>query len=258
MPTKKKKPFYRLIKKIVGSFYKRRIFEGIENLPNEPCVFVGNHSKTHGPLMAELYFPREKYIWCIGQMMNVKEAPKYAFNDFWSKKPAGIRWLYKCLSYIIAPISAYLFTNADCIAVYKDMRVMTTYKDSVKGLEEGKNIIIFPEHHVYYNNIINDFQERFVDVARLYYQRNKKAIAFVPMYHAVKLKKVVFGTPYYYNPEISIDEQRRIIVKYLKEEITRLARSLPKHKVVPYENMGRRKYVTNLCDEELVNNSEKI
>ncbi len=247
---KKKKTLYRIVKKIVSWFYRKRKFEGMENLSSDGCIVVGNHAKTHGPLMAELYFPTEKKIWCVGQMMNVKEASKYAFDDFWSRKPKCVRWIYKIISCIIAPISAYLFTNADCIAVYKDMRVMGTYKESVKGLETGKKIIIYPEQHKPYNNIINDFQTRYVDVARLYYQRNKKPVSFVPMYHAVKLKRVMFGKPIYFNPDMPIEQQRDYINDYLKKEITRLARSLPEHVVVPYENMPKRKYVTNLNPED--------
>lgn len=250
MPSKKtrKKLHYRFVRKIVSLFYKKREFIGLENLPSQPCVIVCNHSKTHGPLMSELYYPRDKYIWCIGQMMKMKEAPNYAFGDFWSKKPKRIRWVYKILSYIIAPIAVYLFNNADCIAVYKDMRVMSTYKDTVKGLEEGRDVVIFPEMHEPYNHIINDFQERFVDVARLYYQKNKKPLAFVPTYHAVKLKKVVFGKPIYFDPETPLDELRTIICEKLKEEITNIAISLPKHKVVPYENVRKRNFTTNVLE----------
>ncbi len=246
MPFQKKRILYRIVRKTVSLFYKKREFLGLENLPSGGCVVVGNHSKTHGPIMAELYFPTEKYIWCAGQMMSVKEAPTYTFEDFWAQKPRRVRWIYKILSYVIAPVSAYLFSRADCIKVYKDMRVMATYKDSVKGLEEGRKIIIYPEHHQPYNNIINDFQTRYVDVAKIYYKKNRKPLAFVPMYHAVKLKQVVFGKPIYYNPDNTIELERGRINDYLKEEITRLAESLPRHLVVPYENIPKRKYLSNL------------
>lgn len=243
---KKKKILYKCVKKIVGWFYKKRDFSGTENLPDEPCIIVCNHSKTHGPLMSELYYPRKKYVWCIGQMMNVKEVPAYTFGDFWSNKPKYIRWLYKVLSYVIALPAAYIFGNADCIAVYKDMRIVSTYKDTVRGLNEGRDVIIFPEKHEPYNHIVNDFQERFADVARIYYQRYKKTVAFVPTYHAVKLKKVVFGKPVYYDPDMPIEEQRKFICDKMKEGITELAMNLPEHKVVPYENIKERDYVTNL------------
>ena len=62
------------------------------------------------------------------------------------------------------------------------------------------------------------------------------------MYNAPKIKKVIFGKPIQYNPNIDINEQRAMVCNYLKEEITRIAKSLPVHKVVPYNNIKKRNY----------------
>jgi hypothetical protein len=58
------------------------------------------------------------------------------------------------------------------------------------------------------------------------------------MYNAARLKKVVFGKPIEFDPNRSIDEMRKIIVEYLKQEITSLAQTLPPHKVVQFSNTG--------------------
>jgi 1-acyl-sn-glycerol-3-phosphate acyltransferase len=201
-----------------------------------------NHSQAHGPLMSELFFPTDKKIWCTGEMMNRKEIPAYAYKDFWSYKPKWTKWFYKLASHIIAPVFAYVFNNADCLPVYKDMRIMTTYKETVKALENGANVIIFPESSKEYNEIINEFQDKFVDVARLYYARTKKDLSFVPCYHAVELKKVVFGNPITFEPQKDKDEHRKEIIGYLKEQITALAKELPVHSVVPYANINKKLY----------------
>ena len=119
---------------------------------------------------------------------------------------------------------------------------MTTYKETVKALERGENIVIFPESPKEYNNIINDFQDKFVDVSRLYYARTGKPLAFVPAYHAVELKKVVFGDPIFFDPNKDMNEQRKEIVTYLKEKITDIATDLPVHTVVPYANINKKLY----------------
>lgn len=242
MRVKKQPALYRFIRWIVNIFYKDRKIEGLENLPDEPAIVVGNHAQMHGPLSAELYFPTKKYIWCAGQMMNIKEVPKYAYEDFWSRKPKCVRFVYKILSYIIAPLCAYIFKHADTIAVYKDERVMGTFKQSVRGLENGANIVLFPECEKEYNNIVNEFQDKFVDVARLYYKKHGKAISFVPMYNAAKLHKMVLGKPIKFDPELDMLEQRKLICDHLKTEITRIARELPVHKVVPYLNVSKKEY----------------
>lgn len=241
--TKNRKPFFfNVIVFIVRIFYRKRKIVGTENLPEEPSLIIGNHAQMHGPIDAELFFPSPKKTWCIGQMMNRKEVPAYAYLDFWSHKPKCTRWFYKLLSHLIAPISAYIFTHADTIPVYKDTRLIKTFKLTIENLEKGSNIIIFPEKPEGFNEIVNEFQDKFIDVAKLYYDKYGKTLSFVPMYNGAKLKIVVLGKPIQYNPTIPLDKQRKIICDYLKNEITALAKSLPTHRVVPYLNIKKKDY----------------
>lgn len=242
---KKVSPAFKVVKKIIKTVYPRIEVVGVENLPDGPAIIVGNHSQVRGPLISELYFPGDRYTWCAGEMMKLREVPEYAFKDFWSQKPRNTHPYFKLMSYLIAPISAFLFGNADTIPVYHDARVLTTFRDSVKYLQEGADIIIFPEHNVEYNNIIYDFQERFIDTARFYHKRTGEELSFVPMYIAPFLKKMYIGKPIRFCAENSMDEERARIRKYLMDEITEMARALPLHTVVPYRNIGRRNYPKN-------------
>lgn len=232
MKGKKKHLLFRLIRGIVKIFYKKRKYIGLDNLPNDPVIIASNHSQLHGPLSNEISYSRKKRIWCIGQVMNIKEAPKYNFNDFWSHKPKSIRWLFKIFAYVSAPLSVYLFSRADTIAVYKDSRIMSTFKETIKMLNKNNDIIIFPECQIPYNDIINDFQDKFIDVARLYYKRTNKELYFVPAYNAAKLKTISIGKPIKFNAKEPIEKQRKEICDYMKEEITKLSKELPIHKVV--------------------------
>ncbi len=98
MGERKISPLYRLIKAAVRAVYPKIKVVGEENLPPEPVVYVGNHSQMNGPIACELYTPGEHYIWCAGEMMDKKEVPAYAYQDFWSEKPKAVRWFYKLLS----------------------------------------------------------------------------------------------------------------------------------------------------------------
>ena len=86
--------------------------------------------------------------------MHLKDVPEYAFRDFWSQKPKWTHPGYKLLSHIIAPIAVCVFNNARTIGVYHDTRILSTFKNTVKKLQEGKSVVIFPEHTVVpYRNI---------------------------------------------------------------------------------------------------------
>ena len=243
--NKKKPLIFRIIKNLVRLFYPKTKVVGLDNLPDESCVIIGNHTQMHGPITCELFLPDNCYTWCAGQMMELKEVPSYAYNDFWSKKPKYIRPFFKILSYIIAPIAVIIFNNARTIAVYKDNRIISTFKESVTKLKDKNNIVIFPEHNKKYNNIVYDFQEGFVDIAKLYYKRTGKELSFVPLYIAPKLKKMFLGKPIKFSANSPITEERRRICDYLKNEITNIACSLPEHTVIPYENLSKKYYHKN-------------
>ena len=236
---------YRLIRRLVMFFSPKYRLYGTENLPSEPCVIVGNHCQLYGPVASELYMPRSHYIWCVGEMLNRKEIPAYAFQDFWSMKPKPLHWFYRLLSHLIARPAAYLLSHAHTIPVYRDTRVMTTFRQSVEKLNAGADIVIFPEKNEPYNNIICQFQEHFSDLARIWYRKTETALCFVPMYIAPSLKSIYFGKSIRYSPQASGEEERAFICGALMSSITDLAVSLPEHVVVPYPNIPKKQYRLN-------------
>ncbi len=246
MSKLKKTPLlYRIIYKIVSLVYPKVEIIGKENLPDEACIIVGNHCQIHGPITIELNFPGNRYTWCVGELMNMKEAQAFAFLDFWPQKTKRSRWFYKLLSYIIAPFAVFLFKNAQTIPVYRDSRGVTTFKQTAKRLAEGANVVIFPEHAVPHNNVISDFQDRFIDVAKLYYKRTGHEVCFVPMYLAPNLRKLCLGTPTRFNSNAPLDEERQRIRHYLMDEVSRMGLALPPHTVIPFQNISKKEFKRN-------------
>ncbi len=244
---------FKIIKETVRLCYGKMEVEGIENLPVDNAVIVGNHTQMNGPIAGELFLPKNCYTWCAGQMMNLKEVPEYAFEDFWSGKKKYAQPFYKCLSYLIAPLSVCIFNNARTIPVYRDTRIIRTFKESIKLLKEGANLVIFPEKDEKYNNVIYQFQENFVDVASYYYKKTGIELTFVPLYIAPRLKKMYIGKGIIYNHSNAIEEERKRIIEYLMAEITNTARDLPDHIVVPYRNIPKKYYLSNKDVTEVPN-----
>ncbi|MBO5252582.1 MAG: hypothetical protein J6C51_01385 [Clostridia bacterium] len=236
---------FRFIKWCVKVCYPKTELVGAGALPDEPVIFVGNHCQMNGPIVGELYMPDEPYIWCAGEMMHLKDVPAYAFRDFWSQKPKWTHPFFKLLSYIIAPVSVCVFNNARTIGVYHDARLLSTFRGTVEKLKEGKSVVIFPEHDVPHNHIVCDFQDKFIDVAKMYHRKTGKEVAFVPVYIAPKLRKVYFGEPVRFSASAPIDQERRRICTYLMDAITGIAESCPEHTVIPYRNIPKKLYPKN-------------
>lgn len=241
---------FRVIRWIIWLFYPKVTVDGLENLPQEPCIVVGNHTHMHGPICAELHFPGKRRTWCASQMMYLKEVPAYAFQDFWSGKPKWTHGFYRALSYLIAPISSCVFNNAYTIPVFRDNRLIKTFKQTISSLQEGENVIIFPECYEPHNHIVHQFQDKFVDVAKLYHDRTGTELFFVPLYIAPALKKMYLGKPIRYNAMLPKEKERQRICQYLMDEITKIATDLPSHKVVPYPNVPKSQYPMNRAEEK--------
>lgn len=245
MEQKQVSLLYKIIKGLVRIFYRKMKVVGLENLPEKNAIIVGNHTQMNGPICGELFMPENCYTWCAGEMMHLKEVPAYAFSDFWYQKPKCLQPFYRFLSYLIAPLAACIFTNARTIAVYRDMRIMSTFKETLKTLENGRNVLIFPEKDEKYNNILYTFQENFIDVAKLYYKKTGISLTFVPMYIAPKLNSMYIGKGIRFESINKIEEERKRISDYLSDEITKIARELPEHTVIPYRNIPRKYYLSN-------------
>ena len=108
-PNTKKPILFRFVKFLVRVFYPKTEVLGVDNISSEPVIIVGNHTQMNGPIVGEIFFDDNVYTWCASQMMKFKEVPAYAYKDFWSGKPKTVRWFYKLLSYIIAPLSVLIF-----------------------------------------------------------------------------------------------------------------------------------------------------
>ena len=247
----KKTPWtYKLVYKLVWLFSPKYKLVGTENLPQEPCVIVGNHSHMYGPVAGEIYIPGDHYVWCAGQMMHREEVADYAFQDFWSGRPKRTHWFYRRLSRAIVPLSVLIFNNAHTIPVYHDTRLITTYRESIELLRQGASMVIFPECYDEHNNIVHGFQDKFIDLARFYYKKTGKELSFVPLYVAPKLKTLFFGKPIRFRTDVPIAEERARICGELMDAITDIAVHQPEHTVVPYPNVPARDYPKNIPLED--------
>ncbi|MBE6935239.1 MAG: hypothetical protein E7458_01920 [Ruminococcaceae bacterium] len=242
--------FYPAIRGLIRLFFPRIRVVGGENCPAEPAIYVGNHSQMYGPIACELYFPVRRYTWCAGEMMHRREVAAYAYRDFWSQKPRWTRPFYRLLSHLITPLSVCVFNNADTIPVYHDGRLIATFRQALARLQEGASMVIFPEHDVPAHPILAEFQDKFVDTARMYAAKTGKPIDFVPFYLAPKRRELHIGRPIRFDPARPIAEERQRICQELHREIVGIAEALPRHRVVPYRNIPKKDYPYNRPKED--------
>lgn len=226
---------FRLVRSGVRLVYGKTKIIAKEKPPEQQAIFVANHSQIHGPLVGELFMPQNCYLWCAGEVMNKKEFSDYAMKVFWPAPSPKMKGVCQGASKLLAPLAACLFTNARTVEVRRDYRIKNTFRESIGLLEQGRNLLIFPENDTPNNAILNDFHEHFVDLARHYYKKTGVRLRFVPVYNAPDLKCTVIGKATVFDPDAPLEQERKRIVEYLSREITLRAKELPPHKVVPFK-----------------------
>lgn len=239
------KIIFKTLKSFAKIRYRKTKIIGMEKIPESHTIIVANHAQLNGPIIAELLMPSDTFIWANGQMTDYREVPSYAMEDFFPYKTGWARPFYRLASYVLAPLMPCVINNARAIPVYHDLRIASTMRNTVRLLAEGKNIMIFPENHEARNNIVNQFRDRYIDVARLYYKRYRIKLNFLPMYIAPSLNACYLGEAVMFDPEEDIVEERHRISEYLVDQITQMGRSLPKHTVTPFDNISRKLYLSN-------------
>ena len=139
---------YRCLRAVVRAVTPRMTTTWEEPFSGNPSVFVCNHVGAFGPIDMVVKFPLrdEVRVWCNEGIMNRKTCPAYVRQDYWWKPGCRLEPLYNAtLPYIAAAVLPPILQSAPTIPVYHDARVMTTMRQSMKALKEGKHLVIFPE-----------------------------------------------------------------------------------------------------------------
>ncbi len=228
-----KSVYYKIIRSILLLCFPRAKTVYEEQPGDEPAVFVCNHAAIHGPVMMTLDFKRKHQTWTVHCAMDSEKAANYAFHDILMGNSRRCQWFWRMLSHIIAKMLPPLL-RYDTIPVYHDKSIIKTFKQSIKAMMDGNDLVIFAESPKRFSEYICELQPGFIDIARLYYRKTKKALKFYPVYLEKKNAVISVGKPITYDPDQPLDEQRSRMTAYLRDNIDRLARALPAHKPVPF------------------------
>ena len=116
-------------------------------------------------------------------------------------------------------------------------------------VREEDQVVVGTDDLFAFNHIIHEFQDRFIDLAKLYHGRTGKELSFVPLYITPDLSKMCLGEPICFHAGEDMEQERTRICTYLMDAVTKLAQSLPRHRVVPYPNIPKRDYPMSVPGE---------
>ena len=195
------RPVFRLFRRLVSACVPRHRTLWAEGVPPaEPVVFVCNHARAYGPLSMCTRFPRNFRPWIVSNMCFVRQVPAYARVDFWPGNTPFQRALRWVLSVLIALPAAWIMTGVEGIPVYHDSRVLETFRKSVQTLQEGKDIVLFPEIPDGTGLYLDAFADGFVLLGSRWAAATGKSLRFYPVYACQRLRTFFVGEAVAYDP----------------------------------------------------------
>ncbi len=221
--------FYRTVVFLLKLFYPPHKVTGTQNVkPGEPGVFVTNHSGAYGPMVMQLFFPYSYRPWVIYKAV----LPQYCKNHLekvFLRKETGLKKPFnKWLATLIAPLCLKIMRSVRAIPVYRgSASIRKTFSKSTESLEEGCNIVIFPEKRdSRMKKHVKRLYSGFVYTAKQYYRKTGKRLLFYPVYAYYRKRTIAIGKPVRYSPDNSFKNERQRISQCLYDSMNDIAKTV--------------------------------
>ena len=190
--------FYKALRHL---FFKSRL-RGTCNLStDEPMIMVANHVGSFGPVSVITSMPMRMYPWVAHEITDVTTVAKRIQAEFLEQELHLKAPLSTYIARVIGRVCVALMKDIGAIPVYQKSRdIRRTVQWSLALLEQGKNIVIFAEDSTKkINDVLCEFCTGFIHVAKLYYEKTKKAVQFLPVAVNKDAGGILIGKPIRFN-----------------------------------------------------------
>lgn len=213
---------YRFLRGLIRLCTYRMRVEWAVPFTGEPSVFICNHAGALGPIDVCAKFPLADSIhpWMNAQVLSAREVPAYVRQDYWWKPGSKLAPLCNAtLPYIAAAILPPILRTAPTVPVYHDIRVMKTFRESLKLLSAGEHLVIFPEQPSGFQAHASELNRGFLQIAPAYTRATGKALPFWPVCIDYKQRVFHVAAPIYYDVARKLDQQIDELLAGLKQGI---------------------------------------
>ena len=226
VPVKKKRKWYfRLLKKLMKSRYKKPTFVYLGDEFTASSVILSNHEGTDGPMSLEIYCNKPIRMWGASEMNSgLIKMYKYQTRVYYHEKKHWNLHLARLFCLIASPLTNLFYSGLELISTYKDERIFNTIKESIKAIRDGENVVIYPEiSDKGYLEELEGFHPGFVALAEVCKRRGMD----LPIYVSYFRKKdglFIVDKPVLYSELTKNGETRQEICKKLCDRCNELGK----------------------------------
>lgn len=190
---KKRKWWFRFLLKLMKGRYKEPKFVYLGEEISTGGIILSNHEGTDAPISLEMYVDRPLRMWGAHEMNSgLVKMYKYQTRVYYHEKKHWNLHLARLFCLIASPLTNLFYSGFDLISTYRDGRFLKTLRESVEALQQGDNIVIFPEDSTEgYKAELDGFYQGFVALAELAYKKGMDVPIYVTYFQKAKRVYVV-------------------------------------------------------------------
>lgn len=142
----KRKLYFRILKKLMKVKYKEPTFIYLGEEIKNGGVILSNHEGTDAPMAFEIYHSAPIRMWGTGEMNSgLIKLYKYQTRVYYHEKKHWNIHLARLFCLIASPLTWLFYSGLDLISTYQDARFVKTVRESINAINQGYNIVIYPE-----------------------------------------------------------------------------------------------------------------
>lgn len=196
----KKKAWFRILKTLTKIRYKKPEFHYLGEEITNGALIVSNHEGTDAPMSLEIYSGKPLKFWGAHQMNSgLKKMYSYQTKVYFHEKKHWNLFAARMFCLLASPLTNLFYKGLDVISTYQDGRLKNTLKETMQSLEEGYNVVVFPEKSDNgYEETLKGFHEGTVYFAEFALKKGKDLPIFVTYFNK-KNKVYIIDKPVYYS-----------------------------------------------------------
>lgn len=187
------------MKKLMRGRYKQPKFVYLGERFDRSSIILSNHEGTDAPMSWELYCDRPIRMWGASEMNSGLIAMyKYQTRVYYHEKKHWNLFLARLFCLVASPLTNLFYKGLNLISTYRDGRFLKTLRESVAALNDGDNIIIYPEDSTNgYLSELEGFHQGFVALAALCDKKGMDVPIYVTYFRKSDLTYIVDAPVYY-------------------------------------------------------------
>lgn len=220
-----RKRWFGFLKNIMRIFIKKSEFIYLGEQLGKNGIVLSNHVGTSAPLAFELYGPQNIRFWGAYEMNSgLIKLYKYQTRVYYHEKKHWNLFLARLFCLIASPLTYIFYKGLRLINTYPDSRLRKTLSESTKALEDGYNVIIFPEDSTKgYLDELEGFHAGFVLLMNMCAKKGLDVPVYVSYYKKSE-KRYIIDNPVMLSKLLDSGEDKDAIAKKLCDRCNELGK----------------------------------